>query len=228
MGHLTGMLPWALLGGVALTLALRATFVQDATGHNQRSPYDLRLLGGWATMLTFGVIATHNFAAPRYLLPAMCPLALLVCLAIEQRRDIRSWTAVGLGINVLLALVLTTAEHRYAHAQDTLAKMIGQAHPEGGHFSGEWTFRWRMEALGWQFLTSPPKAGALIAVTEHGSPAMLPSSLERITKYESTDEFPVRVLCAPCGVGLYGETIGSLPLAWAPGPIETITLWEAH
>ncbi len=215
LDHQIALLGWALPGAVALGLLVRGTLSTGPT----------RMLSAWGGLAVVGVILGHNFAAPRYLLPAMAPLALLLCQAIGQRADARGWIAAGLALQGALALAITHAEHAFATAQDAAARAAIAAHPTGGAFSGEWTFRWRLEQAGWTLLQTPT-SGAVIARSEHASSSAPDASWIRSQRIESPQVGDLRIICAPCGVGLYGETIGPLPLAFAPGPLATITLWR--
>ena len=68
-------------------------------------------------------------------------------------------------------------------------------------------------------------SGSLIAAPLHSSPGELPPGLEPIHE-ASFGWSPIRLLDAENGVGWYGESLGSLPLTWNPGPLEVATVWR--
>ena len=149
--------------------------------------------------------------------------------AIGRRADARGWIAAGLLSQAALALALTHAERAFASAQDAVARAAIDAH-EPGRFSGEWTFRWRLEQAGWSLLDAPDASlspGTVIARSEHAASGAPGAGWLPIDRLESPQQSPLRILCAPCGIGLYGETIGPLPAGVAPGPLATVTLWTS-
>ena len=123
-----------------------------------------------------------------------------------------------------MAAGLTRSEHRYAAAADQLAQQVIAAHPVG-QFTGEWTFRWRMEQGGWTFNTSRPSAGTLVAAVSNGSPGALPADLVPRAHYRA-DGGPLRVIAVADRIGLYGETLGPLPLGLSSAPLEEVVVWQ--
>ena len=52
-----------------------------------------------------------------------------------------------------------------------------------GQFTGEWTFRWRMEQAGWTFNTGQTDSGTVVAAVVNGSPGVLPAGLLPLAHY---------------------------------------------
>lgn len=199
-----------------------------------RSPLDRDdgnglLLSSWVGVVLVAVVLTHNYAAPRYLLPLLLPLALLAGRSAERRPGGLALLVAGGALQLALGLVVTVAEHRFAHAQVQAAedalRVAGEQRT--GFFAGEWTFRWRLEQAGWAWWdgASPLPTGSLVISATQAVPAALPDT------WEALQAFPaalgtVRVIDTEASVSLYSETIGVLPLGGSRGPLETAHLWE--
>ena len=82
-----------------------------------------------------------------------------------------------------------------------------------------------MEQQGWTFYTGQSEA-PWVASPVHSSPAELPEGWWVGERIAPSGEFGIRVVNAPSGIGLYGETIGPLPLGWAPGVPEEVEVWS--
>jgi len=184
------------------------------------------LLGAWVLVWTAGVVVGHNFAGPRYLLPLSVPLALLVARFCELRVARRRWLGVVVVMQGLTALGLTWAERRFSVAAVDVAEAAMTRHPEGGSFTGEWALRWRLERAGWTFYTGDAPSGSVVLSPPHSSPGPLPSTWTLETTLRAGDDWPLRIVCASCGVGLYGETLGVMPFGWQRAPLEEIEVWR--
>ena len=68
-------------------------------------------------------------------------------------------------------------------------------------------------------------SGSLIAAPRHASPGELPTGLEPVHE-ASFGWSPLRMIDAEHGVGWYGESLGTLPLLFHPGPLEVATVWR--
>jgi 4-amino-4-deoxy-L-arabinose transferase-like glycosyltransferase len=184
------------------------------------------LLGGWALAVVLGVAVGHNFAAPRYLLPAVAPLALVLVRVVDRRPLARRLLWVGAALQGLLALGVTAAEQHFFVAGDAVARQAQAAVEAPGLYTGEWSFRHRMDAAGWRLLsTHAPVSGDIVAGITEAAPAELPGGWTEEGRLRA-GRFPLRVVDSAHGVGLYGETIGPLPLGWRDGPLEEAVLWR--
>jgi len=217
-------IPLAVMSGLGVvTLAMLAMEAMTASHDEER--VDL-LLGSWGLLVVLGVVIGHNFSAPRYLLPVMVPVAIIGTRVAERVLETRLLWWLGVGLQGVLALAVTHGEHRFAEVSDDAALRLTQMHPGGGVFTGEWTFRWRMEHEGWTFFTDQTDL-PWVAVPVHSSPAELPQDWVVRERLRPPGEAGIRVVCAPAGIGLYGETIGPLPIGWSPGVLEEVELWSA-
>ena len=223
-----------LLGGVGAHLLWRAVAGLRASPERAApADPDDTLLSVWALAVIGAVVVGHNYAAPRYLMPAMVPLALLIGRQVERRLDATLALTLGTLLQAGLGLGLTVAEHRFAEAQVAAADAaIAAAKDAGmetpGHFSGEWSFRWRMEQRGWSWWGGQqlPPGTAVVSATEAGPRALPPTWVER--GRFGRGRFGLRVLDAAAGVALYSETAGTLPVGWSGGLLEEAVLWQTE
>lgn len=210
------MLLWMIGGLSALGVAVGALWRPGRPG----------LYGAWALAVVIGVIAGHNYAGGRYLLPAILPLAILGAEVISRR-----WMLLGVIPWLALSAAASVAEHRQAQAAvEVVAQLTASA--EGatpGVFTGEWTARWALRGAGWRFVSPgaalPP--GARYAEPQRASPAPRPAGLLPVAVFESADTFPLRVNDPERAIGLHAETLGASPLGLGAGPLERLTLYEA-
>jgi 4-amino-4-deoxy-L-arabinose transferase-like glycosyltransferase len=214
---------WAMAGGVLVCFAVAA-----ASRAWREADADTLLLGLWALAVVGAVWLAHNFAAPRYLLPAVLPLALLLVRAVGDTGRGRALLWAGVVLHLGGGILLTMAEHRYFEAGATLADEVVAAHPEGGFYTGEWTFRWRMAQHGWTFYTGDAPPGAIVVAPTHGSPGVLPGHWEPLDRFSVETDLPLRVLDDPHQIGLYAETLGVRPIGWQTGPIEEVIAWRVR
>jgi hypothetical protein len=223
LGQRLTLSAWAIVGAAFVALAVFAL----VRGWRRRDG-DRVLLSLWVLSVFGGVWAVHNFAAPRYLLPAMLPLALLLVREVGALPVGRTLLLVGAGLHLVGGIVLTAAEHRFFSSAADLADQIQGQLPAGasGSYTGEWSFRWRMDAHGWDFYTGEPASGTLVAAPTNSSPGALPAGWTEVTKLHADSDFPVRVVHDSMQIGLYAETLGALPVGWADGPVEEVTLWR--
>jgi hypothetical protein len=125
-----------------------------------------------------------------------------------------------------LSAALTVAEHRYAAAADELARQVIAAYPVG-QFTGEWTFRWRMEQAGWTFYTADAEPGTVVAALVNGSPGALPAHWSVIER-RGVPGGGLRVIAVADRIGLYGKTLGPLPLGLSDDPLEEVVVWQVR
>ncbi|NOY24468.1 MAG: hypothetical protein GXP62_01210 [Oligoflexia bacterium] len=224
LGTALRVLPFATLGAALLVASVMVTRSPSAA-RGPGKPCDGMLLALWAGTWIAGVLLVHNFAAPRYLLPAVVPMALLLARSIDARQDARRVLAVGVVISTCCAVALTVAEHRYFQASSDLAGQIAKTWQSPGVFTGEWSFRYRMSAEGWTVLQPHEASGILVVAPANASPGPLPEIKEHVADY-AYGHGNLRVMCVACRVGLYGDTLGVLPVWWSPGPLEEATAWR--
>ena len=207
-------------GAAALAPALRGLL--DGVLLRLAPARDEAFLGAWVLVVVGGVALGHNFAAPRYLMGAALPLALLIA----RRATATGWLLGLAAVQASLAATLTLAEHRFALAADEVAGAALTAFPAAQAFTGEWTARWRWAQSGLPTMLELHAPGAVILVPTHSGPAPLPEGAVELGRVASADRFPLKLVDARRGVGLYGETLGVLPLAWTSDPLEEVSAWR--
>jgi hypothetical protein len=210
---------FAVAGCVGVAVVLRALVAHWS------KPDDSLLMALWAASVLGGVWAVHNFAAPRYMLTAVLPMALLVVSSVSARPQARVALWIGVGVQLFAALMLTITEHRFFEAGADLARAaVVQFHPT--HFTGEWSFRHEMAGAGVRFFTGDAASGSIIVAPIHSSPGALPAGLVEIGRISADEAFGPRVLNESLQIGLYAETLGALPMGWSDAPIEEVIAWQ--
>ena len=212
----------AILGAAVLMPALRQCW-RGVTARAADS--DALLMALWALSVVGGVWGVHNFAAPRYLLAAMLPLAILLVVDVGERRGGRGLMWLGAGMQVIFAAALTMAEHRFFEASADMARAaIVQFQPT--HFTGEWSFRHEMDSAGVIFFAGEAASGSIIAAPTHSSPGALPSGLVEVGRIAAEESSGLRVVAEQGQVGMYAETLGVLPVGWTSEPLEEVVVWR--
>lgn len=202
--------------GILGTLALIRSLVALREGPISR------LLGAWVLLVVAGVVLGHNYAGGRYLLPAVVPLALLA--ATHLKGPLRALVIPM----ALLAPALLFGERASVDATRQAAETTIEAHPPG-RFTGEWTFRWRMEQAGWTFW-SPGEAlpsGTLLAVPTHASPGPIPEGLELVGEVVVEGAGGLRLTDLEAGIGYHAETLGPLPFGVGTPQREIVRVYRA-
>ncbi len=211
-----------IVGAAVLMPALRRCW-RSISG--DRVHEDATLMALWALSVVATVWGVHNFAAPRYLLGAMLPLAILMVVEVGDRRAGRTLLWVGAGIQVVMAAVLTAAEHRFFEASADIARAtIVQFQPT--HFTGEWAYRHEMDSAGVAFFADDAPSGSIIAAPTHSSPGALPAGLVEIGRVSADESTGIRLVAEAAQVGMYAETLGVLPIGWSSEPIEEVVVWR--
>ncbi|MFH1467600.1 MAG: hypothetical protein ABIO70_24655 [Pseudomonadota bacterium] len=221
---------WAVQAGAALVAAWRLPDLGTEQGPVARVDaadslrrHDDLLLGAWALGTLLAVGFGHNYAAGRYLLPAILPLA---CLVGRHARP-RALAGPLLGVWAVLAVVMVVAAARYAWALQGLAEQVNRQGK--GFFTGEWAFRATLDRAGWEPVVPGQEwaAGALVATPTSAGVGPLPwERLTPVDHLEATDRFPLRLADQAAAAGWYGETLGPLPLGWSFGPLERVELYR--
>jgi len=212
----------ATLGAVQLVLA---SFCLMRAWQRPQENADRLLMALWALAVLGTVWGVHNFAAPRYMLTAMLPLAILIVMEVGDQPRGRTLLWVGGSVQLCMALLLTVTEHRFFEAGSQLARAaVIQFQPTA--FTGEWSFRQRMNDAGVDFYTGGGKSGDVVVAPVHSSPGELPAHWVEVGRMAAEDGFPLRVVQDGLQVGLYAETLGALPLGWSTKPVEEVVAWQ--
>jgi len=212
----------AIVGAVSLMPAVKRCWEARS---REDVDYDASLMGLWALAVVVGVWGVHNFAAPRYLMGAVLPLALLMVMESGERRSGRSLMWAGAGLQLVIAGAITVSEHRFFEASADVARAtIVQFEPT--HYTGEWAFRHEMDAAGLTFYAGPVPSGSLIAAPVHSSPGELPPGLLEVGRVSADEAAGLRLIAESAQIGMYAETMGALPLGWSSEPLEEVVVWR--
>lgn len=226
-----------VLAGLGGALLARAVVAVAASPVRRRKGDrgDPLLLGGWVVAVLVGVVAIHNYASARYLLPAAAPIALLLARSGEEVSWGKGLVRLSAAAAGIVAAGLSLADFRFVAAGEEVARLaLAEAAREGsapGRFAGEWSFRGAMEAAGWVRYRpeEPLDPGAWVVVADNASAGTVATEvLEPVGRVESADHFPLRVVDLDGDVGLYAETLGTLPFGVRRGPIEAATLYRVR
>ncbi|MDP6935192.1 MAG: hypothetical protein QGG40_19890, partial [Myxococcota bacterium] len=210
---------FATIGALPLVVAIRA--VLGRSGDETDA-----FLGLWLLGVVLGVVIGHNYASPRYLVSGLVPAALLVVRHAEKTLGGPRLLWIGTVLHALLATGLSVGEHRFHQAASELALQLDRDLPAERKYTGEWSFRWRLESLDWERFTGASESGDLLVAPVQSSPGPLPDGLNPLLHLESTDRFPLKVVHVANRTGLYAETLGALPLSFSRAPIEEVDVWQ--
>jgi hypothetical protein len=224
----------AALGAALFARAVQATLTPP--GRRRKGDRgDPLLLGGWALAVLLGVVLLHNYASARYLLPAAAPIALLLTRSGEEFPWGKALLRGSIAVATPFALLISFADHRFAGAGAEVAaaavKSVTDAGGSPGRFAGEWSFRGVMESAGWTRYRPDESlpAGTWVVVAENASAGALPADdWEPVERFESRSHFPVRVVDIGGDVGLYAETLGTLPFGLRKGAVESATVYRVR
>lgn len=235
-GELAVLFVCVAIGAVGLGRALRGCLPRSRRRRGDRG--DALLLGGVVLAWVSGVVAFHNYAAARYLLPAAAPLALLIVRSAEEVPGGKALVRASIAVGGALALGLAIADLRYAQAgvevaQEAMAVVRRLAEERGAlpgtsRFAAEWTVRGALESAGWQRYRPDEvlPVGTFVVMATNASPGPVDlGRLEVLSLVESDDRFPLRVNDSRAHASMYAETIGALPCTWASTPLESATVY---
>lgn len=178
----------------------------------------------WVVLVFLGVLFTHNYASPRYLLLSAFPLsALLVNMPLNK------WRAVIFGSGCLISISICVTDVIYSKSLDQIALNVASNSTRPGRFTGEWAFRYRMEQEGFVYFGYPFQDLGLneyIVVPESAGPGPIPAGLEVCDIIESESHWPIRLSDPKSQTGYYGETLGIIPIWVRKGPTETVRIFS--
>jgi hypothetical protein len=204
-----------------------ACLALTSTRQRQQQRDDGLLLGGWALLVVLSIIFGHNYADPRYLLPAILPLCLLVARSAEQLAGGKNKLRLAAGIWGGVALVTALSDFHLAKTTDRLASEI-VATESPLRFSAEWTARYRLEKNGWKFW-HPSEAlapGDRVVVFSNAGAASPPEGAVILSTHAAKNRFPIRVLDWRADAGYHSEQLGRLPIAWGHSPLVVARIFQ--
>ena len=188
-----------------------------------------RWMSVWIGLVLLGVVVGHNYAAPRYWLVAMVPLAILACRHLQQWSLGHRWGL--LGVSFLWATGMLFTERHHAEqsvklAMTALSKLPADLNKDSLAFSGEWTFRSQMLDVGIVPFDGTQSL-VLTAVNAAGWTPHVEEGWQLLESWEAAGSY-MRLSSSADSVGWYADTLGAYPV-WMSGaaePIERVELWK--
>ena len=172
----------------------------------------------WAMLVLLAVLIGHNYASPRYWVLIAFPLLLQEVKDIQLER--RHWLITFPA--AMVSFFLARTEFLQARAAAQLAEEI-QHMTSAGAFTGEWTFRWKMEQLGYSFMADQqPKMVIWARNSAGGVDALEYTLFERKEGAEGL----FSLVNFEHSVGYYAETLGYFPFWIGTEPLEVVEIWK--
>ena len=212
---------YATLGALWFLFALTVLLPRGSQRDSDRF-----LLGAWCLIGVLSIPLFHNFASTRYLLPVVLPFALLASRGFSPGSGRKPVIGFVIGIQAAFSAALLYADTRFANAQVELADQAIERFGTG-QFTGEWAFRWRLEAAGWEALgPEDPVTGTLVAIDNAAAREIPEGDLRYRERLLTSDQFFIRLTDPAAQAGYYGETLGVLPFALSKAPLEGLRVYE--
>ena len=233
------MFVFSAMAGAGISL-----LVICAASCSKRRDVESLLLGLWCFgTLVFAAVVNWTVNA-RILVPAIFPAAVLVIRWIETLDDRKRWLSLlkyGLWPVVLLALVLSFADHQFAGASKQFAQTTVRNLVRKGEivlFAGHWGFQFYMEQEGAKALDHYgefriagdrafekkrlPQPGELIVYPTNNSGLESESmimNIEKISQRPYSSLFGLHLMSRSANAGFYSTLSGSQPFGIAPDGI---------
>lgn len=199
---------------------------------------DSRLLLGWFWGYLLFSIFFLNFAAVRHTVIMLPPVILLLL----RRPPGVIATRVGIGASLVVGLLLSVADARFAEAGRTLPEDALQAlEPVTARrheirVAGEWGFRFYLEEENLRYFAveeGSPIPGEWLLVPDQTASVELPPEQKALVALVEEipvhDGFPVRLMMnSGPRAGFYCHAWGMLPFTITTRPIETLRIYEVN
>ena len=170
-----------------------------------------------------------RFSAARYWLPFLPALA----IAALRLRPGKGLLGVTVGLQAILALLLSVDDQNFAQAQQKAAEWIG---PGPGSVSGHWGWQYHMQAQGWTPLNEDtvPLGRLAVAETPWPQPPDPQTCLVRERSLAVPDQWPgPRVHSSLGAANLHAYVVAGeppletyAPWSWSNQPYERVALYH--
>jgi 4-amino-4-deoxy-L-arabinose transferase-like glycosyltransferase len=253
-------LPNRLLGGVLLSAGVAAlTFVvlsgieavrdllaARSSGSEAEVRRSARTLLLVAWLLGFLVIdGTLLFATPKYLIPAVAPLILLLVgssegmrAAFEKRPRWEKGVVAAAGMLLAAALSVVQAAQGDCHRRVVTETVPTRAAGARVWFNGQWSVRYYSERTGDFWLgartdpNSGPRSGDLFFLVPdaamHDIPATVARRLKRVESETTPSPLPLLLMNQEAGAGYWSHLYGVMPYAISNKPLCGVMIFECH
>jgi hypothetical protein len=169
-------------------------------------------------VVLLGVWIAHNYSAPRYWILISIPLSIQAL----ENISLRKLHVILLIPSTIFCFTMTHSEIFHAEEAQRLAEVVHQKFPSVD-FTGEWTFRWKMEQLGHDFMAERKPAEVAWALNSAGGvQAEDYQFVERFTAQNTR----LSLVSSQRSVGYYADSLGFWPLWISEEPIEMVEIWK--
>ena len=174
----------------------------------------------WALLVLLGVWIGHNYASPRYWILLSMPLLIQEIKGIRLEK--KHW---GIALPALLSLlVIVRTEFLQAREASRLAEEFhAVSEYNDAHFTGEWSFRWKMEALGYSFIGEEKSEYVLWARNSAGG---VEAAEYFYVDGQQGERSWFSLVNDAHSVGYYADSLGYFPLWIGKEPLEVVELWK--
>lgn len=172
----------------------------------------------WALLILLGVWIGHNYASPRYWVLISFPLLIQEIRGLEL--ETRHWGIIFPAM--ILSFLIIQAEQRHARESIELAERIHQQETSIP-FTGEWSFRWKMEALGHPFIENQKPDSVIWARNSAGG--VDASEYQFVEKIEGNKNW-FGLVNSRYSVGYYADSLGFWPVWIGSEPLEVVEIWK--
>jgi len=225
-----GLLIWALAAAfVLLTLRclwLAARRTGDPAAEVAAQWRDELFLIAWLFAVVYFSVVYVMFQAVRHLLPAMAPLCLLGCRALQRvDRPVRLVSAGALTLclaaQVVVSAWVAAADYQYADTYRQFVRTMAKALPVSRGrvwFAGHWGWQQYAQRAGWRQLETngpQPHAGELVIIPERVHKGPMPPGLyprlEEVSERTYRTRLRMFTMNGFCGASFYAVTGRNLP-----------------
>lgn len=176
-----------------------------------------------------------EFAAARFVLILMPPLIFLLIRIAEKRALFRSLCGVGIIFGMVLSLLVSYGDYRYANCYRNFTQKRAVSFKEEGRkvwFRGHWGFQYYMEKEGFEYLATDrmPAQGDLIIMPSIVDHEPLSKEIDKGIRLIDTityqTSFPIRTMHQRNKAGFYSHGYGFLPYAFSKDYLEEFKIYR--
>lgn len=180
-------------------------------------------LAAWVLLFFAAALVLFFAGAARYLLPMSAPVILLASQRLSRR-----WLAGAFAANLVLGLVLTTANYQHWNGYRDFAATMPDPGARRVWINGEWGLRYYLEKKGAHPLTLDEilMPGDWIVSSELGFPIPVKAPLELVSEYQIQPSVPFRVMGLGARSGYATVTFGLRPFDVVTEPADRIRIHQ--
>lgn len=228
--HTQRWFPGLLASLGLLVLPLLARVLQPGRRLVREKPW-IRMLPLWILGIASFQLFFAAFAAPRYILPLLAPLLILLLLRWPAGRLGHGIGMTAVVLSAVAGLLVSLADEEYAAAQ-RIDRLDLSAYPKI-HFAGEKGMKYNGERAGWHYYLPgmEEEVGYLLVsgeIDRIAIPASLMDNAEAVAEFPVPGRWPLRVMNRRANAGFYIHTRGLLPFSFSGRPLESFVLYKHY